>query len=72
MAIIDERKPFIVGSSKVVAFPKNWTTLRNKVIVAMDRVGLIVPKNTTPEEIRRDVEKILDALEEVWSEVEGS
>jgi len=64
MAIVEERKPFKIGGSKAVTFPKSWTTLKEKVVIAIDRVGLVLPADASPEEVRLDVEKLLRVLEE--------
>jgi len=63
MALIGKRKPFNLGGSKVISFPKSWTTLKDEVIISLDRVGLIIPKGLTLEEVKSDIEKLLRELE---------
>lgn len=65
MAIVSRRKPFKVGRSKVIAFPKEWTSLVDEVIIALDRVAIVIPKGLSKEELRKDVEKLLAEIERV-------
>jgi hypothetical protein len=70
MAIIERRKPFKVGRSRAIAIPKTWTTSRDEVIIVLNRVGLIIPKEIDKAEIRQDVEKVLRELEKYLEDVE--
>jgi len=64
MAIVKLRKPFKVGRGQpVISFPRGWTTLEGEVIIALDRVGLVIPRGLEINEIKRDVEKLLEVLE---------
>lgn len=63
MAVIIKRKPFTIGKySRVITFPKAWTTLKDEVVVCIDRIGLIIPEGATLEDVENDVEKLLREL----------
>ena len=70
MAIVKVRKPFSIGTgTRVVSFPKDWTTVHGEVIIALDRIGLVIPKGMPIDEVKSDVEKLLEALEKVNKEI---
>jgi len=65
MAIIKKRKPIKIGGSKAVTFPSSWTTLDREVTIALNRIGIVIPEGMPIEEIKEDIEKILEELKRI-------
>jgi len=69
MAIISRRKPFRIGTgTTVVSFPKGWTSLQDEVILVLNRLGLVIPKDMPIEEVKTDVMKLLETIERLEKE----
>jgi len=72
MAIVKTRKPFnIARYSRVITFPRDWTTVQDEVVIALNRVGLVIPKDLSLDEVERDIEKLLEALRKNPWRVQG-
>ncbi|MEM2447895.1 MAG: hypothetical protein QXT14_02955 [Candidatus Bathyarchaeia archaeon] len=73
MAVVKKRKLFKLGRSKVLTLPKDWSTaMGEEVTVFLDRIGLIVPPGLSVEELRRDFEKLLWAVEKAQEKSAGN
>ena len=64
MAIIEKRKIVDIGPSKAIVFPKGWTVVRtrDRVYVAVNRIGIVIPPDLNVEEIKQDVEKLIEEI----------